>query len=74
MDNVVWLKNGEQIDLENNRNFSFRQIITDPVQASYSHILSSEDMSNFFGSFMCQLMDSDGNVVSRSLKIKGTMK
>ena len=72
MDIVTWSKNGAVIDTTST-DFSYEQTLTDPSQAVYMNVLSSEVSTNFVGTFTCELDDADSgsNPVSQTFTVNG---
>ncbi len=66
---TTWLKDGTVVGTE----FHQAQYITNELTATYQHTLSSGDIASLVGSFTCRVRDIEGNSVSRTLRINGTM-
>lgn len=71
---VTWLNDGQEINVVGeNATFSLRQIVDDSSNASYRHILSSQEEGDFAGTFTCKLVDFEGNIATRNLNFSGTV-
>ena len=67
VDSVTWRKDG----VEAGSDFSQRQTITDTLSATYQHMISSENISDFVGNFTCEVRDTAGAMDHRTAFIKG---
>ena len=68
VDMFTWLKDGSPVGTE----FTQNQTITDALTATYQHILTSDDIANFVGSFTCIVRGRDGVSASRTQILNGT--
>ncbi len=53
--------------------FSQEQTITNAMTATYQHTLVGEDIVSLVGSFTCRVGDIEGNSVSRTKILNGTI-
>lgn len=70
IDSVTWFKDGSEIR-GNSSVFSQNQTITDRMDATYQHILSSESATHFVGTFTCVVRDGSGIMATRTLALNG---
>ena len=69
VDSVTWRKDGVEVSSD----YSQLQTITDTLSATYQHTLSSNDSSDFVGTFTCEVRDTVGPVDQRSQFINGML-
>ena len=69
VDSVTWRKDGVEVDSD----FSQLQTITDTLSATYQHTLSSNDSSDFVGTFTCEVRDTAGAMDQRTTDINSKL-
>ena len=69
VDSVTWRKDGVEVGSD----FSQLQTITDTLSGTYQHTLSSNDSSDFVGTFTCAVRDTAGGMDQRSQFINGML-
>ena len=69
VDSVTWRKDGVEVGSD----YSQLQTITDTLSATYQHTLSNENISNFVGTFTCEVRDTGGAMDQRTMFINGTL-
>ena len=70
VDSVTWLKNGATINTATT-NFATAQSLTNPLQGGYENVLTSQQASDFVGTFTCRLTDAEGTSTNRNLIVNG---
>ena len=64
---VTWLRDGVEVGEE----FTQNQTLIDESLGTLEHVLSSEHVTDFLGTFTCVVMNTNNNTVSRTLLING---
>ncbi len=70
---ITWLKDGTVVGTVGDTQFRQEQTITDALRATYQHTLIGEDIASLVGSFTCTVGDTDGNSVTRTRRLNGTV-
>ncbi len=66
---ITWLKDDTAVGTE----FCQKQTITNALTATYQHTLIGGDIASLVGSFTCMAVDTEGNSISSTRILNGTI-